>query len=88
MCLTVITADDNTFSFNASRYTQEELEAKKHDCELEASGSTVLCIDHRMAGMGSASCGPDLQKKYSISEDEYTFAFTIFPEKFAGHAEK
>jgi beta-galactosidase len=88
MCLAVISADDNTFSFNASRYTQEELEAKKHDCELEASGSTVLCIDHRMAGMGSASCGPDLQKKYSISEDEYTFAFTIFPEKFAGHAEK
>ena len=81
ICLHVVSADDNTFSFNASRYTQEELETKAHDHELTFCGSTVLCIDHRMAGMGSASCGPDLQQQYSIIEDKYSFAFTIFPER-------
>ena len=80
LCLNVISADENTFSFNASRFTQEELAAKAHEHELEACGSTVLCIDHRMAGLGSASCGPDLLKEYRIDEDHYNFAFTIFPE--------
>ncbi len=80
ICLNVISADDNTFSFNASRFTQEELGSKAHEHELVTCGSTVLCIDHRMAGMGSASCGPELQKKYRIDEDSYSFAFMIFPE--------
>ena len=80
ICLNVVSADDNTFSFNASRFTQEELGNKAHEHELTTCGSTVLCIDHRMAGLGSASCGPELQKEYRIDEDSYSFAFMIFPE--------
>ena len=80
MCFHVISADDNTFSFNASRYTQEELENKAHEHELTACGSTVLCIDHRMSGLGSASCGPELQKVYRIDEDSYRFSFMMIPE--------
>ncbi|MBR4090184.1 MAG: DUF4981 domain-containing protein, partial [Mogibacterium sp.] len=80
LCLHIISADENTFSFNASRFTQEELGNKAHDHELEACGSTVLCIDHRMSGLGSASCGPDIQKAYRIDKDSYSFAFMIVPE--------
>ena len=80
LCLHVISADENTFSFNASRFTQEELGNKAHDHELEACGSTVLCIDHRMSGLGSASCGPEIQKAYRIDKDSYSFAFMIVPE--------
>ena len=76
----VLSADDSTFSFNASRFTQEELESKAHEHELTACGSTVLCIDHRMAGMGSASCGPQIQKAYRIDDDRYCFAFMMVPE--------
>ncbi|MBQ3906670.1 MAG: DUF4981 domain-containing protein [Lachnospiraceae bacterium] len=54
------------FSFNVSEYTQEELTEKKHNYELEKSGSTVVCIDSAMAGIGSASCGPALSDKYKI----------------------
>ncbi|MBP3877272.1 MAG: hypothetical protein J6E44_04870, partial [Lachnospiraceae bacterium] len=43
-------------------------------------GDTVLCIDHRMAGIGSKSCGPDLQKKYQVCEDSWHFTFLIRPE--------
>ena len=32
------------FSFNASRYTQEELAARRRNTELTPSGSTVLCL--------------------------------------------
>ena len=80
LCVNVISADENTFSFNASRFTQEELGNKAHEYELVPCGSTVLCIDHRMAGLGSASCGPELLKEYRIDEEHYNFAFMIFPE--------
>ena len=80
ICLHVIPADENTLSFNASRFTQEELGNKAHEHELTECGSTVLCIDHRMSGLGSASCGPELQKAYRIDEDSCCFAFMIVPE--------
>ncbi len=82
--LTVASADtdpDSTFSFNASVYTQEELEAKQHNYELEPCGSTVLCIDHRMAGIGSHSCGPELLPKYRVAGDTFRFSFMLKPEE-------
>ncbi|MCR5118509.1 MAG: DUF4981 domain-containing protein [Lachnospiraceae bacterium] len=57
----------DTFSFNISEYTQEELAAKRHNYELEKCGDTVLCVDAEMAGVGSASCGPALAEKYRIA---------------------
>ena len=84
LSLTAACADpepDRTFSFNASVYTQEELEQKKHNYELEPCGSTVLCIDHRMAGIGSKSCGPDLLEKYRVDADSFRFSFLLKPEE-------
>lgn len=57
---------DSPFSFNASLYTQEELASKRHNYELQECGSSVLCVDSGMAGVGSASCGPALREKYRI----------------------
>ena len=74
------TGDGQTFSMNASIYTQEELEARAHNYELEPSGSTVLCLDHKMAGIGSKSCGPDLSKEYRVDADTYHFSFLLRPE--------
>ncbi|MBR0088184.1 MAG: beta-galactosidase, partial [Lachnospiraceae bacterium] len=57
------------FSFNASRYTSEELTKKAHNFELERSGYTVLSIDGHMAGIGSNSCGPALISDYEVPEE-------------------
>ena len=57
-------------SFNASEYTQEELWTKRHNFELEKSGYTVFCVDYKMAGVGSNSCGPALAQKYRIQLPE------------------
>ena len=56
----------NGFSFNASEYTQEELAAKRHNFELERCESNVICVDYKMAGMGSNACGPALAEKYRL----------------------
>lgn len=53
-----------SFSFNASPYTQEELTGKAHNFELEESASTVLCIDAFHNGIGSNSCGPKVLRQY------------------------
>ena len=84
LSLTAAAANEDpsqTFSFNASVYTAEELESKRHNYELEPCGSTVLCLDHKMAGIGSKSCGPDLLPKYRVSDDTYHFAFMLKPER-------
>ena len=68
---------DNDFSFNASEYTEEELAEKKHNFELEKCGSSVVCIDSQMAGVGSNSCGPALAEKYRLPLPEISANFHI-----------
>lgn len=65
------------FSFNASRYTQEELTEKKHNYELVPSGHTVLCVDYKQDGIGSNSCGPEPEEQYRFLENEFRFAFGL-----------
>ncbi|MBQ9951772.1 MAG: DUF4981 domain-containing protein [Clostridia bacterium] len=69
-----------SFSFNASNYTQEELTGKAHNFELEKCGSTVLCIDAFQNGIGSNSCGPKLSKRFESPVDIH-FECTLMPYK-------
>ena len=69
------------FSFNASRYTQEELAAKRHNFELEECGQHVLCVDYKMAGVGSNACGPQLAQKYRLPLPKFEADFHMTIEK-------
>ena len=69
------------FSFNASRYTQEELTAKAHNYELEECGSAVLCLDYALNGIGSNSCGPQVMDQYTFNDEAFRFAMKLIPEK-------
>lgn len=69
----------NPFSFNASVYTQEELERVSHNYELKESDSTVFCMDYAMNGIGSNSCGPDVLDKYRFDEEAFKFQFELIP---------
>ena len=73
----VVIAAERAFSFNVSEYTQEELTAKDHNFELKPCGSTVVCVDYMQNGIGSNSCGPQLQDKYKFSEEKFTFEFMM-----------
>ena len=76
--MTVVSTEG--FSFNASHYTQEELTGKGHSFELEECGSTVLCLDYRHNGVGSASCGPELIEKYRLVDETIDFSIRLIPE--------
>lgn len=74
-CLTVTA--DRAFSFSYLGYTQEELAEKKHDWELVRYPANVLCVDYKMTGVGSHSCGPELLEEYQLSEKTIDFTVTL-----------
>ena len=73
-------AAEEPFSFNVSPYTQEGLTEKRHSYELEKCGETVLCIDYKMSGVGSNSCGPQLLPQYQLNDPAFDFNFTLTVE--------
>lgn len=75
----IVAVSKNPFSFNASVYTQEELERVSHNYELKESDSTVFCMDYAMNGIGSNSCGPDVMDKYRFDEEAFQFQFALIP---------
>ncbi len=77
--LGLLITGDETFSFNASCYTQEELTNKSHNFELEKCGNTVLCIDYAQSGIGSNSCGPELMEKYRFNAQRFHYTMFIKP---------
>lgn len=70
---------DMPFSFNLSRYTQEELTARKHRHELMPSNQAVLCLDGYHAGIGSNSCGPVLDRAYQVCDKSLNMTFYLKP---------
>lgn len=70
---------DRPFSFNFSRYTQEELTAKAHSYELVPNDSNVLCLDYKMSGIGSNSCGPELLPQYRFDDTQFSYTLHIKP---------
>ena len=75
----MVAAAKKTFSFNASVYTQEELEKAAHNFELKESYSTVLCLDYALNGIGSNSCGPVVTDKYRFDDIKFDFDISIIP---------
>ena len=75
----IVVSAENAFSFNASYYTQEELEEKTHNYELTESDSVVFCVDYALNGIGSNSCGPVVLDQYRFDDVLFRFQFTLIP---------
>ena len=75
----IVASAEKAFSFNASYYTQEELEKKTHNYELIESDSVVFCVDYALNGIGSNSCGPVVLEQYRFDDVLFRFRFTLIP---------
>ena len=75
----IVASAEKAFSFNASYYTQEELEKKTHNYELIESDSVVFCVDYALNGIGSNSCGPVVLEQYRFDNVLFRFQFTLIP---------
>ena len=73
------TEECKSFSFNCSHFTARQLTATAHDYELKPLDETVVHIDYRHSGIGSNSCGPELDKKWRLDDRDFRFSFRLLP---------
>ena len=66
---------------NGSRSLCKEVEIynenSKHNFELVEDDATYLIIDYKQSGIGSNSCGPELDHKYRLNEKSMKFNFYL-----------
>ncbi len=67
----------NTMEICVLSHSSKVIEAANHTDELIKDGNTHLRIDYKSSGIGSSSCGPDLQEKYRFDDKKIDFEFTI-----------
>lgn len=67
------------FDANVSKYSTSVLYKAEHTDELFTDGKTHLRIDYKDSGIGSNSCGPELNEAYRLKEKEIHFEFTLRP---------
>ncbi len=58
-------------------YSAEQLTKANHTNELPKPQSTYMRFDYKNSGIGSGSCGPDLQPQYRLEEKHIEFDFSI-----------
>lgn len=59
-------------------YTNRNTRAK-HPYEFKKTNTTVVNLDARTRGLGNASCGPDVLKKYELYASDTKFRFMLIP---------
>ena len=69
---------DTAFECNVSHYSAMGLMRANHIDEIQKEDATIIRIDYKNSGLGSNSCGPELQEKYRLSEKQIeNFEFYI-----------
>lgn len=76
---------DSSLSFEAEdrmeicvlHHSTEGLEKAAHTDEIPPSPFTHVRVDYKDSGIGSGSCGPELDGIYRLSEKEIRFAFRV-----------
>ncbi|MBM7568984.1 glycoside hydrolase family 2 TIM barrel-domain containing protein [Paenibacillus sacheonensis] len=69
----------DTFSFQASHFTARDLTEATHTHKLRPRRETIVNADYRMGGIGSNSCGPELNERYRFDEKSFAFELTVRP---------
>lgn len=72
---------DKSFSFSILPYGTMQLNDAAHNWQLGKSDRNYVCVDYAMSGVGSNSCGPELDERYRLKDKEIDFRFTVSLEK-------
>ncbi len=70
------------FSFSVLPYSTKQIKMANHDFELPISDAVYVNIDVAMSGIGTASCGPELNELYRTpKQGKIAFRLKIAKEK-------
>ncbi|HVL22951.1 MAG TPA: glycoside hydrolase family 2 TIM barrel-domain containing protein [Thermomicrobiales bacterium] len=70
---------DEGMAIKALPYTAHQLAHATHTYELEPGPTTVLSLDHQVAGLGSSICGPRPMDQYLIPAGPVSFTINLRP---------
>ncbi len=74
---------DSLFNFSIHEYDDSTMAAHQRWFDMPAvdsNGYGILNLDYRVAGVGTATCGPGVRSPYLVSGDStYTFRFNFRP---------
>ena len=79
-----VARSEKDISFNCSHFTPHMLTFTNHNFELKPLKETVVNIDYRHAGIGSQSCGPELDNKFKLSDKNIVLKFRLIPSNVNG----
>ncbi|CAK7207628.1 Beta-galactosidase (Lactase) [Sporothrix eucalyptigena] len=68
------------FSWAAGPYSAHVMDAAAHPCDLvgkEDPDAVLLRLDARVAGVGSAACGPGVRPDLLVKTEDTSFSFTL-----------
>ena len=68
---------EKEFEFSVSHYNSHSLDKATHIDELIKDDATNIRIDYKVSGIGSNSCGPKLDEKYQLKNEDIDFSFYI-----------
>ncbi len=71
--------EDHPFSFSALHFSQQDLARARHTDELTPRQEVFLRLRARERGVGNASCGPAILKKYAVPPTPVSFSYSIRP---------
>jgi beta-galactosidase len=65
------------FEINVSEYSIDQLWKAKHTDEIGESNATHVRIDYKNSGVGSSSCGPDMEPQFRFDDKNISFTFDV-----------
>lgn len=72
-------AHDSHFSFAASRYSNDTVQAARHPPDLVEDEAVHLRLDARVAGVGTGACGPAVKEDFMVKTGDFAFEFLLEP---------
>ncbi|KAL1843856.1 hypothetical protein VTJ49DRAFT_7207 [Mycothermus thermophilus] len=70
---------EREFSFWVGKYRDETVQEARHPCDLEGKEeeATLMRLDGRVAGVGTAACGPGVREDLLVKVEEMEFGFYL-----------
>ncbi|WP_197068340.1 glycoside hydrolase family 2 TIM barrel-domain containing protein [Candidatus Soleaferrea massiliensis] len=71
---------DTLMESGALHYTAEAMDGVRHGYQVQKTENTVVTLDLHQMGLGTGSCGPEVQMQYTMpNEGSYTFLYRMKP---------
>ena len=71
---------DTVLNFSVRRWSDSTLTRARRWRDLTPEDSYTVSIDHRQAGLGTATCGPGVAQRHQLSGDSaYYYRFVVVP---------